>query len=248
MPLMRALLPEPNDDVDLAAAYAPGPAHDGRPFVRCNMISSVDGAIAVRGRSGMLGGAADRAVFAVLRSVADVILVGAGTARAEGYGPARLSDDVRRPRRARGQAPEPPIAVVTRSGQLDWSSPFFAAAEQRPIVVTTADADPVSLAHARAVADVVQAGTDTVDLASAVAQLGARGYTNVLAEGGPGINAELVEARLLDEICLTLAPRVVAGTGPRILAGDELAVPLSLRVVHLLEQDGYLFGRFAIVG
>jgi riboflavin biosynthesis pyrimidine reductase len=243
---MRALLPVPRDDVDLVEAYAPSPAHGGRPFVRCNMISSVDGAIAVRGRSGMLGGDADRAVFSALRSVADVVLVGAGTVRAEGYGPARLGEESRRARAARGQAPVPPIAVVTRSGQLDWSSPFFTAAEQRPIVVTSTGANAESVAHARAVAEVIEAGRDEVDLVRAVRELHARGYTNVLAEGGPGINAELVQARLLDEICLTLAPRVVAGTGPRIFAGDELPVPLDLRLVHLLEQDGYLFGRFAI--
>ncbi|HZQ59518.1 MAG TPA: pyrimidine reductase family protein [Acidimicrobiales bacterium] len=242
---MRALLPVARDDVDLLEAYAT-PDRQGRPFVRCNMISSVDGAIAVHGRSGALGGPADRIVFAALRSLADVVVVGAGTARAEGYGPVRLSDDLRRARAGRGQPPVPPIAVVTRSAQLDWSSPLFADAEQRPIIVTTADANPGEIARARAVADVVEAGADEVDLASAVTQLASRGYTNVLAEGGPGINAQLVAARLVDELCLTLSPSIVAGTGPRILAGDELPVPLSLRTVHLLEQDGYLFGRFAV--
>lgn len=242
---MRALLPAPRDDVDLLAAYA-APPRDGQPFVRCNMISSVDGAIAVHGRSGALGGPADRTVFAALRSLADVILVGAGTARAEGYGPARLSAELRRARVDAGRPPVPPIAVVTRSAQLDWSSPFFADAEARPIIVTTSDADPGEMARARAVADVIEAGDDEVDLTSAIAQLGARGYAHVLAEGGPGINAQLVNAKLIDELCLTLAPRIVAGTGARILAGDELREPLSLQTVHLLEQDGYLFGRFAL--
>jgi riboflavin biosynthesis pyrimidine reductase len=241
---MRALLPAPADDVDLLDAYRP-PTRSR--FVRANMISSVDGAIAVRGRSGMLGGQADRRVFQVLRSLADVILVGAATARSEGYGPARLDPALRDARAERGQAPVPPIAVVTRSAQLDWSSQFFMGADARPIVLTTADANPESLAHADAVADVIEAGQDRVYLRSALARLERRGYANVLVEGGPGINAQLVDEGLLDELCLTLAPRLVAGMGPRILAGDELAVPLDLRLVHLLEDDGYLFTRLALV-
>src|SRR5207237_703238 len=122
----RALLPQPSDAVDLEAAYAVGDgAPHGRPFARINMISSLDGAIAVNGRSGLLGGAGDRQVFHVLRSLADVILVGAGTARAERYGPARIDPEIQERRRARGQTAVPPIAVVTRSCHLDWSAPFF---------------------------------------------------------------------------------------------------------------------------
>ena len=242
---MRALLPTPADDVDLLGAYAPP---TGRRFVRCNMISSVDGAIAVRGRSGMLGGPADRRVFEVLRSLADVILVGAATARAEMYGPARLSEPHRDARERRGQAPVPPIAVVTRSAQLDWSSPLFVSAEVRPVLLTTTDADRGALDRARSVADVVQAGDDHVDLGQALGALEQRGYANVLVEGGPGINAQLVREQLLDELCLTVAPRLVAGMGPRVLAGDELPVPLPLRRLHLLEEDGFFFSRFAIDG
>src|SRR3954452_15153851 len=106
---MRALVPTPSDTVDLEAAYAVGVnAPPDRPFVRINMISSLDGAIAVNGRSGLLGGPGDRQVFHALRSLADVILVGAGTARAEGYGPARIDPDAQERRRARGQHPVPP--------------------------------------------------------------------------------------------------------------------------------------------
>ena len=106
------------------------------------MISTLDGAITLNGRSGMLGGPADRRVFQALRSLADVILVGAGTARAEAYGPVVLAPEVRELRERRGQAPVPPIALVTRSGNLDWSSPLFTKAEVRPIVFTTADGNP----------------------------------------------------------------------------------------------------------
>jgi riboflavin biosynthesis pyrimidine reductase len=237
---VRALLPTPAADVDLWEAYA---LPRRTAFVRCNMISSIDGAIAVHGRSGMLGGPADRRVFGVLRGLADVVLVGAATVRAEGYGPARPDESARAGRVQRGQQPVPPIAVVTRSGQLDWSSSFFVDAAVRPILLTSADADPREIERARPVADVIVAGDDRVDLRRGIAELNERGYASVLVEGGPGINAQLVHAGLLDELCLTVAPRIVGGMGPRILAGDELATPLGLHLVHLLEEDGYLFSR-----
>ena len=92
---MKALLPDPAGEVDLVEAYALPAGTGNRPFVRCNMISTLDGAITIEGRSGLLGGPADRSVFQVLRSLADVVLVGAGTARAEGYGPVTLDDQLR---------------------------------------------------------------------------------------------------------------------------------------------------------
>jgi riboflavin biosynthesis pyrimidine reductase len=244
---VRSLLPEAAAGVDVDVAYAM-PANVGieRPFVRCNMISSLDGAIAVDGRSGMLGGPADGRVFQTLRSLTDVILVGAGTFRAEGYGPAVLSEDARRERRSRGQSTVPPIAVVTRSANLDWSSPFFTEAEVRPIVVTTDDHDGGARRRGEKVADFVVAGGARVDPRRALDQLHRSGFRSVLLEGGPGLNADVVRAGLLDELCLTLAPHLVAGMGPRILAGPELPDPLDLDVVSLLEEDGFLFYRLAV--
>jgi riboflavin biosynthesis pyrimidine reductase len=245
---VRALLPGVDNDVDLVAAYATprdgGSA--GRPFVRANMISSLDGAVTVDGRSGQLGGPADRRVFGVLRSLADVIVVGAGTARAEGYGPVRLDDGRRRERVARGQRPVPPIAVVTRSASLEWSSPFFAEAEARPIVLTTASGAETARARGHGQVDAVVAGDDRVDPRLALAYLSDAGFGSVLLEGGPGLNAEFVHAGLLDELCLSLAPRLVAGDGPRVLAGPELPAPLDLEIAHLLEEDGFLFYRLTV--
>ena len=243
---MRMLLPQAADVVDLVAAYAVPPGTPDRPFVRCNMISSLDGAITINGRSGLLGGSADRSVFQVLRSLADVILVGAGTARAEGYGPVELDEQLRARRVARGQSEIPPIAVVTGSGNLDWSAPFFTQAEARPVVVTTRASDAGARRRAEAVADVLIAGEDQVDPAEALHQLSQAGHRSVLLEGGPGLNADVVHAGLLDELCLTLSPRLVAGDGTRVLAGPELMPPLQLRSVHLLEQDGFLFARLAV--
>ena len=243
---MRRLVPTPSDHVDLLEAYAPPDPRPGRPFVRCNMISSIDGAIAVEGRSGMLGGPADRQVFSTLRSLADVILVGAGTARAEGYGPARPTAEQMTARERRGQAPVPPIAVVTSSANLDWSASFFTDAGARPLLVTSPEGAERAGERAREVADVVVAGSGRVELPAAVGALLARGMGHVLCEGGPALNAELAQDGLLDELCLTVAPRLVGGAGPRVLAGEELRPPVDLDVLQLLEEDGFLFYRLRL--
>jgi riboflavin biosynthesis pyrimidine reductase len=244
---VRELLPRQTGNIDPVEAYGlPGVVPEDRPFVRCNMISSLDGAITVEGRSGALGGPADRRVFQVLRSLADVIVVGAGTAREEGYGPARLSQDLRDRRKGRGQSPLPPIAVVTRSGNLDWSSPFFTEAEARPIIVTSAGVDKGVLDRGGEMADFVMAGDDEVDPALALDELYRRGFRSVLLEGGPGLNSDFLEAGRMDELCLTFSPLLVGGSGPRI-AGPELPHPVEVDLVQLLEEEGFLFLRLHLV-
>jgi riboflavin biosynthesis pyrimidine reductase len=243
---MRRLLPAPAADVAPEEAYADVPAADGRPGVRVNMVASLDGAITIDGRSGGLGGDADRRVFRALRSLADVVLVGAGTARDEGYGPPVLSDEAQADRRARGQARLPRIAVVTGSLRIDWGSRFFAEAPEdaRPIVVTSAAAPEDARRRAAEVADVIVAGDDAVDLGAALAHLGASGVASVLCEGGPSLNRAVAAAGLLDELCLTVSPLLVGGDGPRMLAGDPPAadgVPMRLHAAY--EDDGFLFLR-----
>jgi riboflavin biosynthesis pyrimidine reductase len=246
---MRRLLPTAEDNVDLFEAYTPSAnfTRAGLPWVRVNMISSLDGAISVRGRSGALGGPPDRRLFMVLRSLADVIVVGAGTMRAESYGPARLDDELRAGRQARGQPLEPPIAVITRSCHFDWQSPFFTDATARPIVFTVDDAVEGPGSRGAEVADIVTVGETEVDLRRVLTALGKRGMRHALVEGGPGLNAQLAHAGLLDELCLTLSPRVVAGEGPRVLAGPELPEPLEPRLIQLLEEHGFLFLRMACI-
>jgi riboflavin biosynthesis pyrimidine reductase len=245
---VRCLFPDPADDVDLAAAYAP-PERAGEaplPFVRANMISSIDGAISVEGRSGALGGAGDHAVFSVLRALADVVLVGAGTVRAENYGPARLDAGTQEARRSRGQAPQPPIAVVSSRARFDYGVPFFTDAQVRPIVVTTAGRAGAVEREAAGAADVLGAGDDEVDLVAVLRALRARGARHVLVEGGPTLNGDVARAGLLDELCLTLSPRLVGGDGPRLLAGPTLVPPYGTRVQHVLEHDGFLFLRLSL--
>ena len=240
---MRALVPAPGTDpVDAYGRL--GRLDPRRPGVRLNMIASVDGAAAIDGRSGALGGPADKGLFAVLRSLADVILVGAATVRAEGYGPVRLDEGARSRRRRLGLPAVPPIAVITRACRFDWTSEFFTEAEQRPLVVTVASATATDRERAAQVADVIVAGDTEVDLGAAVNSLGARGHDNVLAEGGPVVAAELAAAGLLDELCLTVSPLLAGGDAHRILAGSALVPPLGLELGHVLEADGYLFLRY----
>jgi riboflavin biosynthesis pyrimidine reductase len=224
---MRQLLPYPCDPVDPATLYAELPFAGTRPAVRLNMIASIDGATAVTGLSGGLGGPADQELFAVLRSQADVVLVAAGTVRAERYGPAGL-----------------PVAVVSRSCRLDWDSPFFTAAAARPIVITVAGAPASERRKAADVAEVIIAGERDVDLAAALGALAERGHTRVLAEGGPTLNGQLGAAGLLDEVCLTLSPLLVGGDAKRILAGPGLPGAQQWRLRSLCEQDGFLFLRY----
>ena len=224
---MRQLFPTQIDPLDPAGAYADLPGVEHRPAVRLNMIASVDGATAVGDVSGGLGGPADKQVFGVLRSLADVVLVAAGTVRAEQYGPSDM-----------------PIAVVTRTAQLDWQSPFFSMARARPIVLTVDDAPAESLRRAAEVADVIVVGSGGVDFGRALNELGARGHHHVLAEGGPTLNGQLALAGLIDELCLTLSPKLAAGSANRIIAAPALPTPTPLELHSILEDDGYLFLRY----
>ena len=237
---MRRLFPTAGE-IEPADAYGRLAPVAGRAAVRLNMIASVDGATALGGRSGALGGAADKAVFAVLRSLTDAILVGAGTVRAERYGPVRLSDEAKARRAHLGLAAVPPIAVVTRSCRLDWESTMFTEPGQRPIVVTTASASTADRGRAAEVADVVVAGDADVDLGRTLTELGERGHVDLLCEGGPGIAAQLASGGLLDEVCLTVSPLLVGGASRRILDGTAFEPPPRLLVEDVLEADGYLF-------
>lgn len=231
---------------DVAAAYAVDrPARPGRPWVLANMVSSLDGAAAIGGRVGGLSGDADRGLFVFLRSLADVVLVGASTVRAEGYGPVRLTDGQRERRRLDGRAETPPLAVVSRSLAFDWDLPVFASGEgPRPLVITASAAGNAAIDAARDHAEVIVAGEVEVDMGAALAVLGERCGSVVLTEGGPTLLGELVRASLLDELCLTLSP-VLGGDPLPIVVwpdGDRPARELELATVR--EVGGHLFLRY----
>jgi riboflavin biosynthesis pyrimidine reductase len=208
------------------------------------MVSSVDGATAVGARSGPLGGDADKAVFRAVRAVADVVLVAAGTARTEGYGPVRLSDDALRARADAGRSTEVPrLAVVSRSLDLGRAGERFAEHDRRPLVLTTEDADAGRAEALAGAADVRRVGAEAVDLRGALRSLRDDGAEVVVCEGGPSLNGALVASGLVDELCATIAPALVGGDSPRMVDGAP-EIALDLELVSLLEGDGVLCGRW----
>ncbi|GAA1771760.1 pyrimidine reductase family protein [Agromyces humatus] len=227
---------------ELLAAYA----IDDRatPRVRLNFVMSLDGAVTLDGRSGGLGNADDRRIMGVLRALADVILVGAGTVRVEGYGGVRLPDDVAAWRAGRAMAPQPPLAVVSSRLDLEPGHPFFTEATMRPIVVTHSAAPAHRRAELAEVADLIVSPGDAVDLRHAVAELAGRGLPQALCEGGPHLFGALLAADLVDELCLSLSSVLVAGDAGRITAGAEVP-PRHMRLVHALPTDEMLFLRYS---
>ena len=228
-------------DTDLAGLYAYPPG----PWLRANMVSSADGAAHLSGLTSGLSSEADRHLFALLRTLADVIVVGAATARAERYAPVRqheLWPDLRP-----GRTPTPPIAVLTARLDLDPASRLIVSAppSARTIVITTAQAPADRRAALDGLADVIVAGQESVDLKAAVTALAERGHRRMLAEGGPHVLAQIAAAGLLDELCLTIGP-LLAGPGPdRILAGHPFPDgPLPLVLAHVLEDSGFLLCRY----
>jgi riboflavin biosynthesis pyrimidine reductase len=239
---MRQLFPASElTDPDLARLYA----YPSGRWLRANMVSSADGAAILEGVTAGLSSTGDRHLFALLRALADVIVVGAATARAEKYGPARqhsLWHDLRK-----GRTPTPPIAVVSARLDLDPASRLIAAAppHARTIVITTAQAPPDRRADLAGRADVIVAGEEAVDLNAAVSALADRGHQRMLTEGGPRLLAQFIAAGLLDELCLTVGPLLAGPGASRIVAGPLPASrPLPLQLAHVLEDGGFLLCRY----
>ncbi|HWM58031.1 MAG TPA: pyrimidine reductase family protein [Pseudonocardia sp.] len=229
-PLPLAGDPTDLDDDALAARYA-YPEELAAPCVRVNFVSSADGAVTVDGRSGGLGTDADRRVFGLLRQLADVVLVGAGTVRTENYRGAR--------RPTRGRDTPPPIAVVTGSAELDPTSRLFTDTAVPPIVLTLDSAPPQRRERlAAAGADVVALERLTPDLL--LRELAARGLHRVLCEGGPALHGALIAADAVDELCLTLSPLLAGGSSGRIAHGPADSPPRPLALVGALQADGAL--------
>ena len=246
-PTLEVLLPPgapplaPHDDARLAEHYA----EPRLPWLRANMISTLDGAATgTDGRSGTINGPADHRVFAALRAWADVILVGAGTVRAEGYRAPRTPPSLVGARRSRGQANHPALAVVTGVGDLPSA---LLADDPAPWVVTTTGAPGLGGLRRRLPRGHVLAHEGQVDLPAAVASLVGAGLPRVLTEGGPTLLGALLTADLLDELCLTWSPQIVAGPAPRpVVAPGWLEPPASGRLAGLLHSEGVLLGRWLL--
>lgn len=215
-----------------------------RPWLRMNFVSSADGAATHDGLSGGLGNEADRRLFDVLRRLCDVVLVGAGTVRAEGYGPMRLDPPAVRWRVGAGLPEHPFFAIVSGRLDLDPSSAIFTDAPVRPIVVTIERAPAERRRALEAVADVIVAGDGELDAAAAVGELNRRGLAQVHCEGGPTLFGSLLAADVVDELCLTLSPQLEAGDARRI-ANGTLPESRGLSLARVLRSDSTLLLGYA---
>ena len=243
---MQRLLPDPGPlgtDAELAGAYRlPAGRH-----LRVNFVAALDGAIGVDGRSGGLGSPGDRRVFHTLRALSDAVLVGAGTAAAEGYRPVLPDSAVGRLRAASGRPPVAPIAVVSRRASLSPDDQLVTDAVTPTLLVTCAAADPDRLAALSAAGVVVLVcGDDDVDLPAALDALAERGLEQVLCEGGPALFAAALAAGVVDELDLSIAPLLVgSGAG---LVPTPLPVPVGAHLRQVLTEDDVLFTRYALEG
>ena len=226
-------------DDDLLELYT---ADAGDPWLRVNFVATLDGSASAAGVSGSLGGDDDLRVFDLLRRVADVVLVAAGTVRDEGYGPMVLHDADMAWRRAHGMPDHPVFAIVSGSLSLDADSRVFTAAPVRPVVLTSVAAARSDRGRAlAAVADVVPCGgagaPDTVDPVALRDALVARGLRTIHCEGGPSFLGSLVAADLVDELTLTIDPTLEGGAAPRIVRGSSPSLR-RLQPAHVLRGAG----------
>jgi riboflavin biosynthesis pyrimidine reductase len=228
------------DDGLLTECYA---LDRGRRSLRVNFISSLDGAATVGGLSGGLSGAADKRVFDILRRLCDVVLVGAGTVRAEGYGAMRLDPAAVQWRRANGLADQPVFAIVSAALHLDPDSAVFTEAPVKAVLVTIGASASAQREALSRVADVLVCGDGRLDVPVMLRELAARGLRQVLCEGGPTLFGALLDADCVDELCLTLSPRIEAGKAPRIAAG-ALAQARRMRLQHALVSGSTLLLRY----
>lgn len=229
-PELRRVHPGPAAVTSVREAYdvARPVSVGGRPWVTLCMIASLDGAVAVEGRSGALGNPNDREVLLTLRDLADVVVVGAGTARGEGYGPPRTAG-LR-------------VGVVTNTGSIDLDAPLFTSGAGFVIAPERATIDDSRV-------DVLRVGREHTDLAAAIDRIGevVPGVRRVQAEGGPTLNAGLLEADLIDELALTISPRLVGGDAPRTTTGSPV-VDRRFELAHLLvDAENFVFGRWTRV-
>jgi riboflavin biosynthesis pyrimidine reductase len=217
----------------------------GGRWVRVNFVTSADGSATVEGLSGGLSDAADKRVFALLRRPCDVVVVGAGTIRAEGYGGMRVDEASERWRVSRGFAAQPTLAIVSGGLDLDPASDVFTQAPVRPIILTNGSSPVVRRERLAAVADVIVCGEASFDTATALDALADRGLKRVHCEGGPHLFGTFVRQSTLDELCLTVSPVLEGGAGQRIIGGAQ--GERDLRLEQVLRSGSTLFLQYRVL-
>lgn len=214
-----------------------------RTWVRANFVSTLDGAVqGSDDRAASISDSADQRVFALLRSLCDVVVVGAGTARAEGYAPVLPHEVDAELRLRRGMTAVPAMAVVSRS--IDVPDELLRGGAAPTLVFTTETAPTARVREARQLAEVVVAGEETIDPIAVVDELTKRGFQRILLEGGPQLMRSFVAAGRCDELCLTTSSLLVGGDRHRLLRGGAIEPPQALELRHLLEENGTLFSRY----
>lgn len=227
-------------DEQLLANYSV--ADRAKPWLRANFVSSIDGAATHKGVSGGLGTAADGRVFALLRRLADVVVVGAGTVRQEGYRNLALDAESVAWRTANGLSAQPPFAIVTASLRLDPQD--LESYATRPFVITTEQASVEKRKRIEDVAEVIVAGESQVDTVEVKRALAERGYAQMHSEGGPTLFATMIAQGVVDELCLTVSPRLEGGSARRIVDAAN-ATPQDMMLAHALSAaDGTLLLRY----
>ncbi len=250
---VRTLIPEVTEDLTdshLAGIYN-WPTSTGAPWLRANFAATIDGAVTdSAGLSEGVSSPDDKRVFALLRATCDAVLVGAGTARAEGYGPIRVRASMSEIRSGSGRVSPPRLVVISKSASLDPNQLMFTEAESsaRTIVITVRQADPEKVSGLRNVADVLEVGDSDVDLRDVCRQLFDLGLQRLLCEGGPTLFADLLAADLVDDLCLTTSPLIAGrddgGTG--LTGHTNLRKPQAAQLASLVQAGDSLLARWLI--
>jgi riboflavin biosynthesis pyrimidine reductase len=219
------------------------PAH--RPHTVVNFVSSADGRAAFKGRSGQLGDVGDRAMFHGLREHVDAVFAGTGTMRTERYGRLVPDSERRRRRASNGLSPEPLACLISRTGDIPTEIPLFAEPESRIVTFTPRKPD---VAKAAAEVHIVRLDPGELTLTTMLRRLRAEYDVRVLlCEGGPTVFGALLHEGLVDELFLTLAPKLTGGgSDPAITSGPVLDGPAPLSLVWALEREGSFFLRYKL--
>lgn len=230
---------KPHDRLDEVRPRERAPA--GRPFVFVNMIATVDGRAARDGRTDTMGGDDDLELLLELRAIADAVLVGTGTLRAEGYDRLVRREQRRERRVAAGYAEDPLAVILSRGFDVPWEAGLFQAPEQPVLVYAGPDAgEPPAVP---APVEVVR--LEVPGLTEMLADLRARGVRALLCEGGPKLHRALHAAGVVDELFLTIAPLVTGDEDePAIVAGGRLPEPVELELRWVIRSGSELFLRY----
>jgi len=237
-PERRATSPEEIASGMRLAELAP----PGRPYLALNMVSSLDGKATIDWRTRGLSTDLDRRLFHHLRTQADAVMVGAGTVRIERYGRMAKSEELRDKRESEGLAPDPLAVIVSSRLDLPTDLPLLNEPDQHVVIATASDATLTGLGDQ---VEYFRGGDDLPRLMGYLAE--SHGVRSILCEGGPTLNSHLFGAHLVDELFLTLNPKVAGGAAAlTIVAGRDLVEPAELELVSVAEGAGDLFTRWRV--